>query len=423
MTPPTLLPLSAPPAEPAWPSSFDVMTWNVLLPNNDATDEGWWVTKYYDAATDPAHRAWSHRRGLLREVLVGRAPDIACVQEVAASTFAEDFAFMAEAGYAHALHRKYWLRNATFWRDDRWEHVLDKHKDRVLITLLRQREEEGRLLYVINCHLTAAPQPDRRFRQLFEALDQVRKEQNKLGLDPAEAAVVVCGDFNCDPVGAGTDRLLREGEVGPELREPRWPEQPVTSKRRGQAFGPFEDLGRAAFGAPMPTLVVTRLSSCFTKEGLTPRFFEALGAMFRRFAGEAEVMDEEAVAAWVARINGDPSRGSERRKADAVFAEKGELTLTQEELLGIYVSELQEGKFWSVQHDLQVCEVAPPGEVELFEASLDRIYVNRSALRGVAVREPLTEAQRGLLYEARQGLPNAWHPSDHLPVLARVAWR
>ncbi|MEL6178744.1 MAG: endonuclease/exonuclease/phosphatase family protein, partial [Myxococcota bacterium] len=283
---------------------FSVLSYNVLLPNSGGG--GWWVSKYYDDTTAPQHRTWAHRQALLRQTLLDAMADIVCLQEVVAETWDDDFGFMLEAGYASALHRKFRLRPATFWRSERWDEVVVRHKDKTLVTLLRERSTE-RLLAVINVHLTAAPQPKRRFQQLFEALDQVRKECFKLKHDPTTVAVVVCGDFNCNPEDTATDHLLCQGPIDPDFREPRWPEQQISSKVRGQPFGPFMDLVRTANGGtPMPTLIAVRLAEVFSTEGLA----SAIRAMFAQFAGEAEVMDREAVEAWVNRINGE-LRGSE----------------------------------------------------------------------------------------------------------------
>ena len=51
-----------------------------------------------------------------------------------------------------------------------------------------------------------------------------------------------------------------------------------------------------------------------------------------------------------------------------------------------------------------------------YEAWLDYVYYSSGGLRLVAYQEPLTEGQAQLVYKDGDALPNAWHPSDHLPV-------
>ena len=51
-----------------------------------------------------------------------------------------------------------------------------------------------------------------------------------------------------------------------------------------------------------------------------------------------------------------------------------------------------------------------------YEAWLDYVYYSSGGLRLVAYQEPLTEEQAQLVYKDGDALPNAWHPSDHLPV-------
>ena len=51
-----------------------------------------------------------------------------------------------------------------------------------------------------------------------------------------------------------------------------------------------------------------------------------------------------------------------------------------------------------------------------YEAWLDYVYYSSESLRLVAYQEPMTEEQAQLVYKDGDALPNAWHPSDHLPV-------
>ncbi|CAN0578042.1 unnamed protein product, partial [Ectocarpus sp. 12 AP-2014] len=74
--------------------------------------------------------------------------------------------------YDHVLHTKFRFRSATFFKTSRLELASEKHKDRVLVTGLRTLPPatsvpsgKGRLVMVVNCHLTGGPVPERRMRQ------------------------------------------------------------------------------------------------------------------------------------------------------------------------------------------------------------------------------------------------------------------
>src|SRR5262249_17952632 len=127
--------------------------------------------------------------------------------------------------------------------------------------------------------------------------------------------------------------------------------------------------------------------------------------------------------AWIAAINRRPGRGSEWDKARAIFEARGAEELRLPDLLAIYAAELREGKPWSVHHDLYACGVALSAPFAgAFEARFDRICFTSSGLALFAVREPLSVAQRRRVYEQGDVLPNAWQPSDHLPLAALFRW-
>jgi hypothetical protein len=141
----------------------------------------------------------------------------------------------------------------------------------------------------------------------------------------------------------------------------------------------------------------------------------------------------------------------------------------------VYMSELGEGKFWGVEHDIvavtgkcihghnndndNAVPAAPAASPLLFEACFDHIfftmnlaptdtadtdagagasadgssgigggsgtggsYVGLKATGPLAVRETLTPEQHALVYRDGQYLPNSWHPSDHLPLAVALEW-
>lgn len=173
------------------------------------------------------------------------------------------------------LQSKFRFRSATFFKIDKFRPVCEKHKDRTLIVGLQakrhselppgrqevkssqlQGEQGGatellahKLVMIVNCHLTGGPTPDRRLRQVVDALGTARKEAARIALDPEDSAgleqsprrerlqvasdareaqgcavpLVICGDFNGqEPTAVG--HLLTTGVVQASFREPGYPE-------------------------------------------------------------------------------------------------------------------------------------------------------------------------------------------------------
>jgi mRNA deadenylase 3'-5' endonuclease subunit Ccr4 len=403
-----------------------LISYNVLLPNSG---KAWWIYKYYQSNTPYEHREWLHRQSLLKDYLLNALADIVCIQEVDGETFDKDFAFLGFAGYDHVLHRKYRFRNATFWRKDRLALVEVQHRDRVLVTRLRSSSDHTRrYLYVVNCHLTAGPAPDRRLRQVFSGIDQVRKEAQKLGQDPTDTATIVCGDFNSSSNHTAVRKLLLDGEVDPDFREKDYPDIRIALKLKRQILGTFVDAYEQAYGRDKqpPTLLLPLLDVRFVNPisgELTLKFVEAISTMFAYFSQGADIMDQTTVETWLNKINQEPKLSSEYDSAMEIFEQKGSNTLTLYEFLSIYEKELREGKFWSVHHDMQVCGVAIKApSAQPFEACFDHIYYTNKILNLQIVREPLSDEQRRLVYEKGEVLPNSWHPSDHLPLAVAFSW-
>ena len=154
-------------------AGFTLSTYNVLLPNSS---DGWWIYKYYQKHVPMDQRTWAYRSQLAKTNILGSGggADIVCVQETSADSFDDDFAFMKDAGYDHVLHTKFRFRTATFFRRDKLELRAEKHGDRTLTTLLALKDDESdpaqaRSVFVVNCHLTGGPSPDKRMRQVHAA--------------------------------------------------------------------------------------------------------------------------------------------------------------------------------------------------------------------------------------------------------------
>lgn len=248
-------------------NQFSILSWNILLPNSQ---DNWWNHKMYSSWVPMDKREWSHRQNLIRERLLLSEADIICIQEADGNTFEQDFAFMKRAGYEHCLHRKFRFRCATFFKSDKFVLEQEAHKDRALVTALRSVDEKH-LLNVVNCHLSGGAAPERRLRQVYEALEQIRKWKNKVimafekqqnanrpipkNIEQAKydlqlqenAGVVVCGDFNSDG-NTGVRKLLVEGKINPEWREPQYPDISLTSKCKEHSYS-FLDAAELAHGA------------------------------------------------------------------------------------------------------------------------------------------------------------------------------
>uniref|UniRef100_A0A7S1EDE4 Endonuclease/exonuclease/phosphatase domain-containing protein n=1 Tax=Hemiselmis andersenii TaxID=464988 RepID=A0A7S1EDE4_HEMAN len=408
---------------------FSLASFNVLLPNSK---DGWWIYKYFGPSVSAEHREWPHRQKLMSEIMLSAKADIVAIQEAAAESFEEDFAFMSDAGYSHVLHSKLRFRTATFFKTDRFELLSQFPRDRGLVTALKAKEG-GQTVYVCNCHLSAGPFPDKRVRSLHDSLDQVRKEAAKAGggggkkgaaAQPPPCRVVVCGDFNDSSEESAVRQLLTKGEVEGGYVEPAYPHVEMSSKAKKQALGTFEDSIAVGY-APNPppsTFIAPLLDTLFVKEGgeegkveMTDAVKEAVGKAFQKVSGGKGYMDREDIDAWLVSINKQLGRGSESRSAARLMEERGEGKLLLQDFEEVYLSELKEGKFWGVDYDLDQalsCGVDKSGEAP-FQTRFDYVWHTSETLSVEAVRDPLTQEQRALA-AATDPLPNSWHPSDHL---------
>ena len=398
--------------------AFSVASYNVLLPNSGTA--GWWVTKYYDSTVPEGATSWPHRQGLLQEHFRHAAADILCLQELSGDSLKSDFAFLADAGYHACIHRKYHLRPATLWKSSVWSLVHERHTDKVLAVLLREVGRGGRCVAVLNVHLAAAPDPRRRFRQVFDAVDRLRKDTARLGLQPDQLPILVCGDFNAPAAGSGTDAFLRGQAIGPDYREPWYPAVSLSSKVRAHPFGTFRNAYASVLGRDPMTLFGGRVLGLDPAGGPPPpALLHAIDQLFDRFA-VGDRMSWDRVEAWLTVINGAPDRGSERRAAEALVEGEADRSLSRTQFRALYLAELSQGKYWSVQHDLQVTGLISPDAARgMYMVPLDRIYAS-SSLTLLGVWEPLSPARLAQLHAEQIGLPCAWHPSDHLPLGAVV---
>jgi len=439
-----------------WPelgsAGFTLSTYNVLLPNSG---DGWWIYKYYPKHVPPPERTWEHRSLLLRSNILdagGAGSDIVCLQELSADSFENDFTFMAMAGYEHVLHQKFRFRTATFFKKDKFELKAEKHGDRTLTTLLALKDGTNKSVFVVNCHLTGGPNPDKRMRQVHDATEYIRKEtakmQPKAAGDKKKAAadaptpdqfvppaVVLCGDFN-EEGDTAVKKLLCEGLVPADFTVDG---VVVTTKVKKQELGAFKnvhaEMYEVAASSRPPTLICPNLDEHFISPAdqagapaaPTPKLSAALRKAFDALTSGKDVMDRFAIEEWLKRINGELGRGTEFRNSLAALEKKKEAgeeeVLSFEDFTALYMSELNEGKFWGVHHDLQQaldCPVPGAGEGPSFRAVYDYIYSSPD-LEIACVREELSADELSRALKGDDPLPNAWQPSDH--VMQSAAFR
>lgn len=368
-----------------------------------------------------------------------------CFQEVAPDSFIDDFKFMQDLGYDGVeMFKKGRFRPATFWNTDRVE-LTEKpvHKDRTLLTCFRRKQvddddaektEAVKNWYVLNCHLQAGKQAQRRVRQINEGVRAVltlaRKQKER---DPEKSVrLIVCGDFNGGDE-CGALRYLEDGQVDETFIEDG---EPVTSSKKVMPLAsPLIDVTKAAAERePPPTLVVPELigrmveGDAYENPKLSKSMIVRLTSIYGRLAsngdGDAKRMNVKDVKKWLTLINLQLGRGDEFREAarqmgwtdsllEGSFQEqKARIQLPPEGLLTldgfiqVYQAELERGKFWGIAHDMAVLGEPLP-DAGVFEARFDRLYCS-AAVKPRAVVDTACKLP----------CPNQVEPSDHLPVAA-----
>lgn len=330
-------------------TTFSILSYNILLPNSM---DGWWCYKMYSPrhAIDAEQTSWQYRSSLLQKEIETYNCDIVCFQEVCVGSFEADFAFMAELGYTHnELYKKGRFRPATFWKNDKVKlqgSVL--HRDRCLVTCFSVPSpqpniipttatstdnissepcaEKDKYVWVANCHLQAGNTADRRFRQAFDCLEAIRKDQNRVtkihqdlqqkqkqGFNKAKVknnnndkasqfnsevttpqfAAILVGDMNLDGhierlqkglLISAVEKLLVEGEVPAGFIEDG---AVMTQKVKTQSVGAFTDVYAHAYTTtgstsslqPPPTMVVESLYGVLTSSEMIREAIEGVDSV------------------------------------------------------------------------------------------------------------------------------------------------
>ena len=400
-------------------NNLSLISYNILLPNNT---EGWWIPKCYPPQTPLVHRMWPHRKKKILDFLHNTNADIICLQEVAQSSWKEDFQKLWSNGYEGVIHRKNNLfRCATFFKNDVYTLLETRHSFRSLVHLF-----EGPLgtFGIINVHLSGGPRPKIRMAQLHEALQALKKLSLQFHEDLDTLPVILCGDFNCNPNASVMSQFLQSGILRPDDRDPLYPQTALTKKGKKHRFHGFESVYQKALKKSPPTLFGRSLVSIFckphtTKELLHARStntlstlinektFHAITSLFSHYAIEG-VMDKSACSRWIQHINGE-LRGGEWR-----MVQKKNHRLTKDDFTDIYIDNLSHGLWWSLASDLEQHNIPLPYEsTEVYHDSLDHIFAR--ACSAVAIHSP------DLPTKIPNGLPCSEYPSDHIPVGATIS--
>merc|ERR1719498_12275 len=245
-----------------------------------------------------------------------------------------------------------------------------------------------------------------------------------MGLDADKVPVLFCGDFNSQGKSAVRE-ILTQCTVGPEFRESGDPTErgqegvQITTKVKRHNCAPLLDASEVAFGdgAVPASLLVSNIDSKYLHEDgslpstATKIINEAFDACC--LPGNTE-MSEDDTNRFLLQINKKLGRGSEFRFVEAAYEKSGKRVFTREDFHALYAAELHEGKFWGVEHDLNVIlgrGLAVPSEGPC-QLRFDYIYYSPSLLGLAGVWEPLEEKRRAQVFgEPWEIMPNPWHPS------------
>ena len=209
---------------------FSVGTFNILTKTFERNK--------YSGYCRPESKAWSYRLALYKQLIPHMNFDILAVQEARIGCFKDDFAFVRDHRYEivppydKLVAKKPDVgnslkKNGLLYRADKFELLSVDYRSRTVITALRASATD-RVVFVVNCHLEGDPRKvTDRFTQLRSAFKVLQNMQTKMGIVPAEANVVVCGDFNssreCAP-----HTLLSEGALPASYRDPWDPDAVIT---------------------------------------------------------------------------------------------------------------------------------------------------------------------------------------------------
>jgi len=397
-------------------NQISLLSYNILLPNNK---EGWWIPKCYSQETPNQFREWPARKKKIESILLSSKADIICIQEAAEVTFHEDFEALFEDGYRGILHKKNNLfRCATFYKHPQLTLLDTRHRFRSLVHLFQW---EKTYLGVINVHLSGGPHPKIRCVQIHEALDHLKKMCVQHRIDTTALAVVIMGDFNCNPESNPLGSFLSSGELKPTDRDPNFRDTELTKKGKKHSFPDLFNVYQKCFHHPPSTLYGAPLIDHFCIPHTTKEMMKARksGTLFSLLKPETidkilvlyscysknNAMNREEVENWIVHINGG-LRGEEWKAV-----QKQTQPISKSQFINIYVQNLEKGLWWTLASDLHQNAISlPTTSAPMHQDILDHIYIR--GLKVISIRT--------IDVDVGMGLPNQHHPSDHLPIACVV---
>ena len=227
-------------------------------------------TRWYSDYCTTRNKSWEHRMKLFKQTIPQMNFDVLAVQEANVGSFGEDFAFVGDHGYSIVAPYDKLLdkdpakanrlaKTALLYKSNEFELKWSDNRSRTLLCGLKHRST-GQLLYIINCHLEGNPvKVQDRFTQLKSAFKIMQRNQKKDGIDPVEANLVVCGDFNCARE-CSPYALLSTGSLAAGFVDPWNADEVVTTQDYSVPYS-LQDTYRALRQPDRPTFCANKRSS------------------------------------------------------------------------------------------------------------------------------------------------------------------
>ena len=174
-------------------ASLKVATWNALAPQYAKSYKYPWCA--------PEHIEWSHRETLLASRILDLEPDILCLQEVQVDV--SSGLFQRLDSYDSVIQNVTEGHNvaiAILVRKDYPFYVERvESRSRVLLAVLRSKDEPRENIYVASVHLEAGTKDGndlQRYHQLKSLFKRLHHHCSMDGAGLSEASIILAGDFN-----------------------------------------------------------------------------------------------------------------------------------------------------------------------------------------------------------------------------------
>ena len=130
-------------------------------------------------------------------------------------------------------------------------------------------------------------------------------------------------------------------------------------------------------------------------------------------------MNLKQVERWIFDIN-QGLRGSEYSAAMEKLTDEG---LSRSAFIEIYINEVLSGKHWAVYNDFvrKGISLSPPKPL-IIKFALDQVWYRSHQYECSGVVPPMSVEVQAKI-ESGDFVPNAWHPSDHFPLMVRFSPR